>query len=375
MSRAATSLILVVFSSPLLAGPEALLDPDAALAKSQATGRPVLAIAGSTGCVWCKKMAAELAAEPTVQEPADKFVVLLLDTDDPVRWPRWNSRYKVEGEGIPAVFVVRADGEQIYGGNGAPQDLAAFLKRRLEDAGTVPDDAALADLTATANTLARSWRRRDPREVIPELTKRLDPKNYSLPARQIASIVEQMREIADGRLAEAERQLSEPRRKPDAAFEAAVGALEVRRDYAELPRFGEDLGGRIEAIEKDPENASLFGLAARVVEADSLYESGKREEAIAALQALSGDADASAAAYSRRTLARWEKGKKPGAEPAEGPDAAAADESSERAAVQLRLGKAMLARDAAKARKYFENAVKLAPGSPAAAEATELLGR
>ena len=92
MTRALfTALFLLLVTSPVVAGPQALLDPEAALAQSQATGRPVLAIAGSTGCIWCKKMAAELATEPTVQEPANKFVVLLLDTDDPVRWPKWNA--------------------------------------------------------------------------------------------------------------------------------------------------------------------------------------------------------------------------------------------------------------------------------------------
>ena len=149
MSRALAALWLsLALALPAYAGPQALFDLDRAVVQSQATGRPILAIGGSTGCIYCKKMAAELATDPAVQEPASKYVVLLLDTDDPVQWPRWNSRYKVDGDGIPAVFIVRADGEPIYSGTGAPRDLGGFLERHLEAGGTVLDDAGLAELTA-----------------------------------------------------------------------------------------------------------------------------------------------------------------------------------------------------------------------------------
>lgn len=378
MPRAALLLFLAsILPSPASAGPQPLLDPNAALAQSQATGRPVLAIAGSTGCVWCKKMAAELASDPTVQEPAAKFVVLLLDTDDPVRWPLWESRYKVEGDGIPAVFVVRADGEQIYGDTGAPRDLAAFLDSRLKDAGTVLDDAALSELAAASRTLAKSWRKRDPKEVIPELTKRLDPKNYSAPAKQIAQVAEQMKKFAGDRFAAAERDLRAADRKPDAAFEAAVTVLRMRRDYAGLPGLGEDLESRAAALETDPKAAPVLETAAKALAAESLYESDQRDEAITAMRSLAAEEPGSPAAkYASKTVARWERETRSGrTKPAAEESAVSGDDASERAATQLRLGKILHASNPAKARSYFERAIELAPDSPAAAEAKELLGR
>src|SRR5690606_36775533 len=52
MLRAALLLCLAGLSSlPLAAGNPPLFEVDTAMAQSQATGRPILAIAGSTGCV------------------------------------------------------------------------------------------------------------------------------------------------------------------------------------------------------------------------------------------------------------------------------------------------------------------------------------
>jgi hypothetical protein len=53
---------------------------------------------------------------------------------------------------ILADLVMRAGGQQIYGGNDPRPDLKAFLERRRRDADTVLDDA---ELTAAARTLSR----------------------------------------------------------------------------------------------------------------------------------------------------------------------------------------------------------------------------
>ncbi|HEX6983892.1 MAG TPA: hypothetical protein VF170_00885, partial [Planctomycetaceae bacterium] len=230
---------------------------------------------------------------------------------------------------------------------------------------------------------------------VAELKERLDPQNHSAPARQIAAVAEQMRKFAAGRLAEAERDLQAADRRPEVAFEAALTVLTLRDDFAELPGFGEELTARVDALEQDRLTAPLFEQAKKAVEAEALFEAGRREEAIAALTSLSADApDGPAAGYVRRTLARWEKERRTGAGAgesavAEGPTGAeepvaaevaaeepdASSEAARQAEGQLRLGKVLLSRSPAKARKYFERAIELAPDSPAAAEARELLDR
>ena len=94
--------------------------------------------------------------------------------------------------------------------------------------------------------------------MIEELNKRLDPENYSLPARQIAAITDQMRKLATSRLADAERDLKQIDRKPDAAFEAALTVLELARDYGELADFGDDLKARVNALAADRITTPVF---------------------------------------------------------------------------------------------------------------------
>lgn len=58
---------------------------------------------------------------------------LKLVTDGSEEWANWKSKYKYEGKTIPILFVIRADGEQLYGQSGSlrgdalPQMLADTL--------------------------------------------------------------------------------------------------------------------------------------------------------------------------------------------------------------------------------------------------------
>ena len=58
----------------------------------------------------------------------------------------WLQRYRPEGNAIPFVFVVRADGEKLYAKSGAPEALPQFLAEHLKQAGTVLSDAEVTRL-------------------------------------------------------------------------------------------------------------------------------------------------------------------------------------------------------------------------------------
>ena len=68
---------------------------------------------------------------------AGQFVPLKIITDNNVDWSQWSRKYPMTGNGIPQLYVVRADGEQIYGGAGAPNgdDLPAMLFASLKKSG------------------------------------------------------------------------------------------------------------------------------------------------------------------------------------------------------------------------------------------------
>ncbi len=66
---------------------------------------------------------------------AGQFVPLKIVTDGNREWGQWNRKFPVDGNGIPRLYVVRADGKQLYGavgslpGNQLPQMMAAALQQ------------------------------------------------------------------------------------------------------------------------------------------------------------------------------------------------------------------------------------------------------
>jgi len=121
-----------------------LIDQEQAVALTRRTGRPLLAIGGTVNCVYCVRMAKQLETDESVAPAAAKFVILKIDTGSRL-WREWRDKYDMDGDGVPQVVILRADGKQIYGKTGAPADLKAFLEQSLADAGVVLSSAELAD--------------------------------------------------------------------------------------------------------------------------------------------------------------------------------------------------------------------------------------
>jgi hypothetical protein len=86
-----------------------LLTIEQAMARSQATGRPILAMAGSKTCAPCQALLQRLSTDTTIAPLVTQFVPLKVDTDGD-GWGEWATKYRHEGNGIPILFVIRADG-------------------------------------------------------------------------------------------------------------------------------------------------------------------------------------------------------------------------------------------------------------------------
>ncbi len=72
-----------------------------------------------------------LETDPSLSAFSGQFVPLKLVANQNSEWANWSGRYKHEGNAIPILFVIRADGEQLYGKSGSlpgdalPEMLAA----------------------------------------------------------------------------------------------------------------------------------------------------------------------------------------------------------------------------------------------------------
>jgi hypothetical protein len=55
-----------------------------------------------------------LASDPSIQHLSAQFVSIKINTEDDA-WATWLAKYPHEGEDTPIVYIIRADGEKLYG--------------------------------------------------------------------------------------------------------------------------------------------------------------------------------------------------------------------------------------------------------------------
>ena len=95
---------------------------DEALERSQNTGRPILTVIYKKGCPRCKAVLKHMAGDASLKGNLSKCVPLLIDisSDD---WPKWQRKHPLAGNKttilMPVVYVVRGDGKQMFGADGA----------------------------------------------------------------------------------------------------------------------------------------------------------------------------------------------------------------------------------------------------------------
>jgi hypothetical protein len=129
-----------------------------AAAQAKRTGRPIFAIAYSESCPICQGVRKTLASDESLRPVLAHFVSLAIDVETP-DFRKWERVYPRRSSAIPGLYVVTAAGEQVYGNEGglAADELKKALVTSLEEAGRMPNDAALATLTAAIAKAEEHW--------------------------------------------------------------------------------------------------------------------------------------------------------------------------------------------------------------------------
>lgn len=213
---------------------------------------------------------------------AGQFVPLKIVTDGNPDWNKWASRYPVDGRGIPRLYVVRADGEKLFGAVGSlpgdqlPQMMLATLRqagRSLTDAeaellAQAVDSAQQrleeGDVLASAHALSAATVIGSPDEL----------SSYAEPALRAGETYRQLQLAIDGKLEEARDALVSS--SHDQPLDALLVMCEAEAAYQLFPKLKSKAGSITRELKKNSALFEALAQAQSLVKARSLNAAFKK---------------------------------------------------------------------------------------------------
>lgn len=170
-----------------------------------------------------------LSTDTSLRPLLAQYVPLEIDTTA-AEWGAWSGKFKHEGDGIPIVYVVRADGEVLYAKSGSIEgaELPKFLVQLRKQAGTVLSPKQLKDLTAALEKAKKSHDAGDQATAMRELGKFSQSTSYAGVVAEAKELAAKLLEEAKAELQKAEQQVS----SSDEDLLGAIALLRVQRTYA-----------------------------------------------------------------------------------------------------------------------------------------------
>jgi tetratricopeptide (TPR) repeat protein len=311
------------------------------------------------------RLLASLDREPL----AAQFVPVKIETGSNEQWRAWSRKYKHEGDAIPIVYVVRADGEQLYGHSGMPPALPAFLALHLRNAGRMLSPADLAELAEDAAAAQKLAEDGEIDEACALVSRKADSGSFAEAALAIDKLAAELSEQGQQALSAAEQKLE----KPETAFDGALEFARVDRVYGDLEPVEQALRSLRAKYRKERVIRDLLDQAEWIEKAQAFEADEDFKRALATYRiAQSRFPETRAAELAIERIKKLEADGVVADSPAQ-PEGSDPAHDEERAAAQLRLARIILKRSPEKADEYLQKVIDLAPESAAAAEARKLM--
>jgi hypothetical protein len=322
-----------------------------------------------------------------------QFVPLKVDLDAE-SWNKFRSKYNAEGNRTPIIWIIRADGQQMFGRAGGVGDneLAPFMVAQLKSAGRILPDSQLAQLADTAEAVKKAVDDKDYVSAIRRLAavQKIGPPGsigcYAKAAVEVDNLANQITEHGKAELAKAAKLME----SPDTAVDGAIMLLEARRTYGTLPSL------KIEVLSALREAGSKAGLREVMEQANLLqtglgYAQNRDTEPRAAIMfrqvanrwpdtpaAKRADSELKKLSTAAQTAAERTAANTAEAKPMEPKSAGSAAPPSgvsaiKKAASALRMARMYEKRNPEKARQYAQSVIDTLPNSDEAEEAKRLL--
>jgi hypothetical protein len=209
------------------------------------------------------------------------------------QWAKWATRYRADGNSIPFIYVVRADGEMLYGKSGSlsgPQ-LPQMMLTALGNSGRSFNDVQFAALVSAVEKAEQALKTEDKAAAVKALAGlkklgalgQIGKDSHSTVAKRADEIV---REI----VASAQTEIDEAKAKLDDAqtsFDGVLALVEAERIYADLPDLNSSLRETLDEAKKNAELERLVTAAeslARARHYANLKLRGSEKRAITAYE-------------------------------------------------------------------------------------------
>jgi len=274
----------------------------AAVARSKQTGLPMLVIAVTDTCPHCVKLLRRLQTEPELRQLLTQYVPVEIKVGSP-EWTLWTQQFKPGGQGVPLIYIVSAEGKEIYNKSGAPpgDGVKQLLAMGIEQTGGMKK--LDAEKPGGKDTLAGLMRRIDAllaRDKKAEVIALVAPHAEQAAAHEkLGPMIQQWTKEATDELERAKTQLD----SADEAVAGLVAVLATQRVYGELPGVKEPLAKLLDEVKQDAQKQGLLEQAEALDKARALEDRGSARNAAAAYRAvISKYADTPAAQLAQKRL-------------------------------------------------------------------------
>lgn len=260
MTRFFLTLALVGILATSASAQEGTSAVEKAYAQAQQTGQPILIVAGSKTCGACQALKEELTTNARLRPVLSQFVALPVDLDDQAESRALFAKLDPKSNGIPWVWVVRADGTELHHSSGfmPAEQLGATLVGSLQQAGK-PLNARQVEQVASAVADAKeSQAAGDMPEAVRHLmsAQRYAAGSYAQAAVEAQQLATTLTEEGQAKLAEFRTQLEGT---PDQA--AIIAFLEAKASYGMLPDLKSEYGRVYSDIKRRAETRELVRTA------------------------------------------------------------------------------------------------------------------
>ncbi len=201
-------------------------------------------------------------------------------------WQEWSKQHKADGNGIPKVYVVRADGETLFARSGTltNEQLMQLLAAALNNAGMVLGEKDAQTLVEVTRRFQEFRNAGDPKSAIKTLRQ---AKRYLNKAGQVSSYAQTalalnqeirlLNETAKESISQTASQVEQAKEQNEAEKIRAIQKyLGVKDQYSDLKSSKSDLSKIQSSIRKNDQMKSLYD-SVKLLEQASLAKSDSQK--------------------------------------------------------------------------------------------------